>query len=132
MDTRAELVVTGTIGGGSAALGADILRGFDRLRRRLAREQFGSEGVGIGYHLLEIDLDALGRVPRQATIALTAMRIGTRASAHEVEYIASALPDECEATGTARSCPLARARGWTQVPTSIVRDAQEAEQGGTR
>jgi hypothetical protein len=47
-------------GSDRALCGADVLRLFDQLRRRVARDRHGSEGVFLGYDELELALEHLG------------------------------------------------------------------------
>lgn len=38
---------------------ADILRGFDGVRRQLSRREFGTDGLGAGLDVVQVDHDAL-------------------------------------------------------------------------
>jgi len=114
--SRNAPTATGVISGGAAAPLAAILRGFDGLRRAVALGVCGTEGAGVGYDVLEIDREAISSSPSQTTWCLSAMPIGDRPGAHEVEYSASILPAPDERGGRSRT--VVRARGWTITPAA--------------
>lgn len=92
-------------------LGVDaVLRGFDDLRKRLASRLVGSDGLAIGYDVLDLDHRLLDQRRDSARVTLSATLIGTRHGAHEVEYVAVV------EGATAGGNPVVVARGWTQTP----------------
>lgn len=87
-----------------------VLRGFNDLRERLASRLVGTEGLAIGYDVLDIDRRLSDQIRDAVRVTLSATLIGTRDGAHEVEYVAVL---EGASDGLR---PLVVARGWTQTP----------------
>lgn len=111
VDDTTPLVEETLTGTADRPLGVvSVLRLFDLLRRRLARQVGGSDGFTIGYDLLQIDRLALAALDTD-TIHVTAALVGARTHGHQVEYRAWA-PGSSPGTDV----PLILARGWTQVP----------------
>lgn len=107
---------------------ATILKAFDHQRRRIAMHYAAVEGIGIGYGELEIDRAAISNLPSHAQVTVSAMVVGSRRQAHEVEFVAVASHAQL---GIVRSTVLVRARGWTQTPGADPLNREMLETSGS-